>query len=49
MRDNAINRIIIHAKRAEGIAQLYFITDGFDGALTFLLTSLIYVIFFLVE
>lgn len=27
-------RIIIHAKRAKGIARRYFITNGFDGALT---------------
>lgn len=36
MKDNNLNRIIIHAKRAEGIARRYFITNGFDGALTLL-------------
>ena len=36
MKDSRFNRIIIHAKRAEGIARRYFITNGFDGALTLL-------------
>ena len=36
MKDNNLKRIIIHAKRAEGIARRYFITNGFDGALTML-------------
>ena len=36
MKDNDLKRIIIHAKRAEGIARRYFITNGFDGALTML-------------
>jgi len=31
-----LKRIIIHAKRAKGIARRYFITNGFDGALTLL-------------
>jgi len=36
MKDNGFNRIIIHARRAEDIARRYFITNGFDGALTLL-------------
>ena len=36
MKDNDLKRIIIHAKRAEGIVRRYFITNGFDGALTML-------------
>lgn len=36
MNDNNLKRIIIHIKRAEGIARRYFITNGFDGALTVL-------------
>lgn len=36
MKDNGLKRIFIHIKRAEGIARRYFITNGFDGALTLL-------------
>jgi len=36
MQGNDLNRIIMHTKRAEGIARRYFITNGFDGALTLL-------------
>ncbi len=37
MMDNGeIKRFLIHAKRAEGIARRYFVTNGFDGALTLL-------------
>ena len=36
MKESRFNRIIIHAKRAEGIARRYFITNGFDGALALL-------------
>ena len=36
MKNNGFKRIILHAKRAEGIARRYFITNGFDGALTLL-------------
>ncbi len=36
MKDTGFNRIIIHARRAEDIARRYFITNGFDGALTML-------------
>jgi len=33
---NSFKRAILHAKRAQGIARRYFITNGFDGALTLL-------------
>ncbi len=36
MKDNVYSRILIHANRAKGIARRYFITNGFDGALTML-------------
>lgn len=36
MEGNRFKRIIIHIKRAESIARRYFITNGFDGALTLL-------------
>lgn len=36
MDRNELKRILLHAKRAQGIARRYFITNGFDGALTLL-------------
>ena len=36
MKDNVYTRIFIHANRAKGIARRYFVTNGFDGALTML-------------
>ncbi len=36
MKDNVYSRILIHANRAKGIARRYFVTNGFDGALTML-------------
>ncbi len=36
MKDNVYTRIFIHANRAKGIARRYFVTNGFDGALTIL-------------
>ena len=36
MKDNDYTRILIHANRAKGIARRYFVTNGFDGALTML-------------
>ena len=36
MNTNGWRRILIHAKRAQGIARRYFVTNGFDGALTLL-------------
>jgi len=36
MKDNVYSRIFIHANRAKGIARRYFVTNGFDGALTIL-------------
>jgi len=36
MKESVYNRIVIHANRAKGIARRYFVTNGFDGALTML-------------
>lgn len=36
MKDNVYSRILIHANPARGIARRYFVTNGFDGALTLL-------------
>ena len=36
MKDNDYTRILIHANRAKGIARRYFVTNGFEGALTML-------------
>ena len=36
MKESDLNRILIHANRAKGIARRYFVTNGFDGALTML-------------
>jgi len=36
MDQNTFKRTLIHVKRAQGIARRYFITNGFDGALTLL-------------
>lgn len=36
MNQNDFKRALLHAKRAQGIARRYFITNGFDGSLTLL-------------
>jgi len=36
MRWDAVGRIFLHVKRANSIARRYFVTNGFDGALTML-------------
>jgi len=36
MNQSSRKRALLHVKRAEGIARRYFITNGFDGALTLL-------------
>ena len=36
IRWDKANRLLLHAQRAKGIARRYFITNGFDGALTML-------------
>jgi len=36
MHNGEIKRFLLHAKRAQGIARRYFVTNGFDGALTML-------------
>ena len=36
MNQSNFKRALLHAKRAQGIARRYFITNGFDGALTLL-------------
>ncbi len=36
MQEGEFNRFLLHLRRAEGISRRYFITNGFDGALTML-------------
>ncbi|HID46134.1 MAG TPA: hypothetical protein EYP34_10305 [Chromatiaceae bacterium] len=36
MRWNEFNRLLVHARQANSIARRYFVTNGFDGALTML-------------
>lgn len=36
MHNGEIKRFLLHTKRAQGIARRYFVTNGFDGALTLL-------------
>lgn len=36
MKESVYKRIVVHANRAIGIARRYFVTNGFDGALTML-------------
>ncbi|WP_457674626.1 hypothetical protein [Thiolapillus sp.] len=36
MRWPALNRLLVHARQANSIARRYFVTNGFDGALTML-------------